>query len=361
MLDISFQYYPIFSVELSHSYYNSGILPDTTFTPLPATEALLQKLGFLFRVQENKFYVLYDQLDAQKLIYTLGNNYKSIKLYFAVNHNNPYFNIISNLPYTHTQKIYLSNSQKQYLSKDEYVSDKDLIDFFDLKSLSRSIPTDKKVTLKNESGEVVLDDIARNIDFEKITTGVYHIAVEKGINQKALLVNQSQTRLPLAFVEINLSEATIKSILANLQTETPVKSENYQIRFTTRKAYWKYYLISKYAKSTSDVHITKHVNKTLGEEKVEKIAKSKESEDKDKHKLFKPLDDEIYKGLKAQIFVSSEAIPIKEAYEEAFSLNYKVGGIKGAGGTIRKVLPIPSMDLIEVKNGKEYISIVAYY
>jgi hypothetical protein len=361
MIDINFQYYPICSVELLHGYYSSGILPDTTFTPLPATDTLLQKLGFLFRVQDNKFYILYDQLDAQKLIYTLENNYKSIKLHFAVNHSNPYFNVISNLPYTHSQKIYLSNNQKQYLSKEAFVSEKDLIDYFEVRNLARNIPSDKKVVLKNEAGETVLEDIAKNIDFEKISTGGYHITVEKGMNQKVLLFNQPSARLPLALIEINLSEAIIKAMLASLKAETPFKAENYQIQFSTRKAYWKYYLISKYAKNTSDVHIAKHINKTLGEDKTEKISKTKESEDKDKHKLFKPSEEELYKGVKAQVFVSLEAMPIKEAYEEVFSLNYKVGGIKGGGGAIRKVLPVPSMDLIEVKNGKEYIPIVAYF
>ncbi|KOY86182.1 hypothetical protein AD998_08490 [bacterium 336/3] len=362
MIDINFQYYPIFSVELSHDYYSSGILPNTTFTPLPITETLLQKLGFLFRVQDNKFYVLYDQLDAQKIIYTLENNYKSIKLYFAINHSNPYFNIISNLPYTHTQKIYLSNSTKQpHLTKEKLVSEKDLIDFFEVRSLSRSISADKKVTLKKETGEIILEDIAKNIDFERITTGVYHITVEKGINQKALLLNQPQARLPLAFVEINLSEDFIKSMITSLKAEISLKAENYQIHFTTRKAYWKYYFISKQAKNTSDVYITKHINRALGDEKNEKIGKSKDTEDKDKHKIFKPSEEEIYKGVKAQVFISLEQMPIKEAYEEVFSLNYKVSGARDKSGvSLRRVLPTPSMDLIEVKNGKEYVPIIAY-
>jgi len=359
MLDISFQYYPIFSVELSHAYYNAGILPNTEFKPLPATEALLQKLGLLFRFQDNKFFVLYDQHEAHKLIYTFQNTHKNLKLYFAIQHQNPYFNIISNLPYTTTQKIYLSNTQKKFLSKSEAVSEKDLIDFFDVRLLARSLASDKKVTLKNEAGEMVLEGLAKDIDLERVTTGIYHIAVEKGLNQKVLLFNNpSMTRLPLALVEITLSESMIKEMVSSLKLENPVKPENYQIQFTTRKVHWKYYLIPKYANNVTDIHITKHLNVNSAGDKVEKIAKSKEDE---KHKLFKPLEDELYKGTKAQVFVSIEAMPIKENYEEVYSLNFKAGTMKSNMGMIKKLLPVPSMDLIETKNGKEYIPIVAYY
>ena len=121
-----FFYETLMKVSVLHTYYNASdfLCPDFTFQPIPASAALMEKLGLLFRPEKTGFSVLYDKEREDSLLKFLRRQIDKrgevwTRLSFQMILNNDYFVNFTHVPVATdpaSRNFYFSN-QNAHTSK----------------------------------------------------------------------------------------------------------------------------------------------------------------------------------------------------------------------------------------------------
>ena len=220
MFSIQFQYCSLFNITCTHEYFHDKMLHHFSVVHPVTTLEYINELGMIFKINDNGFDILLDNLNTEKITYIFERiKTENIKLRFLLYIKDPFFKNYTDISLDTTKKVY-------YLSNNE-LKDKNL-------GLLHS-----NETLTTEHLYNIGEDVLGEID----------------INSPVIIKGQ-----PLALVEINLSDKIISKILNRLH-EGKIEQFKYKCNFPSRSVTWKYIIIAENQKKLDGLHIVTEVGK----------------------------------------------------------------------------------------------------
>lgn len=352
MIDLSFQYRPLFKVDIKHEYFVEQPAKTLQFIPLQRSLSTINKLGLILKGSERGYELLIDhrRKDALKMILT---SEKDISLDFWMISTNPYFNNITkgsdlslNAIFAFKNKDY-SIDKVAPLHQKEYASEADLV-----------LLTDNEITLDNTSGIKVLEikdeegiavDRLENVSAKhkfipkSLNEGLYKIFADNKEIATCVSLPYKRPKYPAAFINLSLTEAMKKEVIQSIDEGLPIPQFNFDISFNARETYWRYMLVSKYIKG---------------------LEKSVILQDNKKADFKGPMEMILPNGQVAQMFESANPLKLFEFSPHAFQLSRKNGQQNASEKILMKRLPIPAIDSLrsqQDKNNNNFFSDIIVY
>ena len=304
-----FYYARLMRVSVSHNYYNlsDDQCPDFTFSPTPATGALMRSLGLLFKSEPTGFSVLYNEQRRSDLAHYLRSTTTSApgvevwpRLTFTLSLNNPYFINFTDIPFDldpGRQNFYFTNQDAHraggevILNRDEYVRGRAGVDLFDVIPVQHPLPVGKSVRevhVTDITGRVVICEPrclpprtstvtpllncdqpqtsppsvlrCRNViylNFASLPEDKYRIEQvpdrHPGHGREGPeaadrdVLYTASAPLPFALIDLLFTDpadgVTGVYPVRNLSGEPEFVGINYQLKFRTRAPFWTYYVV----------------------------------------------------------------------------------------------------------------------
>ncbi len=295
MLNISFNYRAVFSFRILHEYYTDETLTDFMILPSARSIEKARRLGLLIKQQDNRLTLLFEE-EKQELLSMLPA--EEFRFSFFIYSKNNYFYNFTQLPVQAPEGKILHFSNRAiaagvsptFLSKEEHIG---IQDYLNISEIKEEFPA------------------------------------------------EHPTKKPIAYIEIDLPELLRQEIARNTDfNELP--QQEYFIRFSARKTYWKYAIVSKYRKletlaeiipgDGSSVSFSRHENELL-------------------------LNKQ-----EASIFISNEPLILKQNSDYDLKLTQRDRVSKTT--EIIPRLPVPSVEMIKPESREEdariYSEVVIY-
>ncbi len=295
MLNISFQYRSSFSFRILHEYYTDETLTDFLIIPSQRSAEKARRLGLIIKQVDNKLSLLFEE-EKKELLSTLPS--EDLKFSFFIYTKNLYFQNFTQLPIeTPAGKIlYFSNRNDQgerpsgVVSKGEFIEEQDYID---IDQVPEPFPAEHPI------------------------------------------------KKPIAFVEIHLPQE-LKKEIENKTDFKELPQQDYFIKFSARKTYWKYAFVSQHRKLESQAEIVNGdgLSATFSRKENEILLNKQE----------------------ATIFISNEPLVLKQRSEYDLKLTQKDKVSKAT--EIIPRLPVPSIEMIKPESraadAKVYSEVIVY-
>jgi hypothetical protein len=163
-------YVTLFSVTLTHNYYNrnNNLCPDFRVLPTPASASLMASLGLLFRDEGTGFCVLIQPNDLPRLTDYLRSHAQIVaekpeywtRLTFLLTMDSPLFIGITELPINTkpTQQVLYARNTQAHSSDSTIILAKGA--FLDRSARHRGVGTELAVTLPENTATVTVSDIS---------------------------------------------------------------------------------------------------------------------------------------------------------------------------------------------------------
>jgi hypothetical protein len=199
-------FWPLFSVEVEHTYFSGGSSPGLNFIPTPKTLAVLGKANLLMEKTPKGVGVFYDQGNSEALKLYMSDPDEPLQAGFKVFADDPCFKNYSDLK----------------------APGKDSILYFD----NQAVKPDAAGRYRLHEAQYVSE-----VDFERLDSP----RLEQVLNPKDRLVK------PEFVVTIRLAGED----LPQLDHPSIDNARDYYLRFKARETIWKYYLLGKLKKKKS--------------------------------------------------------------------------------------------------------------
>lgn len=193
-------YLPLFSIEVTHRFFDDDAAPSLEFVPTAACARLLANTGLIKREMSNGVRLFYDEERADSLLAHVAAAAKPCALGFKVYARDVYFmNYTRPLPYRNDAILYFDNRTAHTVD----------------------------IGQRLHGGEHVSDDDFLPLDDDRVHTL---------LDRKALMVR------PVFLVDIELG-----AIGLDFRRPGAVINRRYLLRFDTRRTFWKYCLVGDLA------------------------------------------------------------------------------------------------------------------
>jgi hypothetical protein len=352
MLEISFSYRTLFTVNILHNYYSENKTSDLVLVPTARSLALAKKLGLIIKTTENGAVVLFDSDKTDSLLYELDHN-PSVKFSFQAYSKNPFFLNFTNLPIEQKNSVlYFSNEQgrkeegnEYLLHNSSYVGEEDFQTLLNGSLKVEAEGNEKEVEVYDVLGNLVYTSkISANgvgyIDSKMLPEGKLRLLENK--TEKFTFVNAGDFTVnkPIGFIDLSLSGKIKKELINGAQIKN-LAHYNYKVFFESRSTLWKYLIIPKYNNAVQNSVITTN-NRNISFSGPETISMSN--------------------GETAFVFLADKNLPLKERSD--FNFQLKAGKLIGSGKTLINRLPLPSVEVIKPEsrnsNAKVFSEIIVY-
>ncbi len=348
MINLQFQYKPLFCIKVSHEYYSERAGGDFAIAPTPRTAQLIDKMAMLCKAAEDKFDVLFDATKLELLAKKLENsNDNELKLSFLLLSKNQYYVNITDTPVDLNGKVaYLSN-QHLGAKTNGKLHQKDYVEHVDIKN---SAPVELqnengkdtfRIALENglESNEISGAEIkpGYQVNAESLIDGHYKIFAND--KEFASFVNvASRTKYPpIGYIDIFLNGKLKEKILQGIE-DAEIPTFNYSVDFRARSVFWKYIVVPIHMKRLRKLA----VNCSKGKEKIE-FGSSQEEEIDNKNVIT---------------FLSNEPVKFQKQYDYEIQLKKQSDA---SSKTLVKNMAFAPFDLIKPYNKEDYISEIFIY
>lgn len=346
MINVNFQYSPLFTLEVLHDYYQNGGENIFQLDIEPASEAMLNTLGILVRKGRKGWDLLYDVDRAEVFQYLLESE-DDISLKFWVYCKEMHlvnFTELSN-KLVH-EVLFLSNKDlkvqkktgEEKLHKGEFVSDDDFYPLYASSFTWDKVNSKaKNVRVINDSKEEVFnapfganDKCAVDLNYRG---GHFQLFEDKKLVQEFVVADIGMRAKPLAVIELQLSGILKDFIIKSLDQPAPIPTQKYKTTFQNRSTYWRYFIVSRYEKP-------KFLKIQNGSTKV----------------TFKEVETaELPNGETALVMESSAPLSLKEFSPYKFQLKgYQ--SQQGVGKTLLDIMPVPSVDIIKPRKEEKGVT-----
>lgn len=293
MIEFQFQYKPFFSVKLVNKYFNDQILKGFKIEPTRTTEALIDRLGFIFKSTDTGLNVLADNSNTEKLMMRLDMlKGTKAKLEFKLYIKDPIFKNYTNIPFDTNSKAFvfsnrnLGTSLKAKMHKQEHVSAEDL----------------------------------------------YKVNQDKSIDElEGIMFPTDMNGTPIGLIELVLSDQIIEQFNSKLM-DNELIGYDYSIEFDSRAVFWRYIIIPGYTKKLKGLNIVgQNTDKAIG---------------------FQKPEETTYRGKEVLTIETKQPMKYKEMYDFTFQLKRGEGG-NGGKTLIKKMQFAPIDFIIPYNKGKE--------
>jgi hypothetical protein len=330
MINLQFQYKPLFKVKATHEFFTENAAGGFTFVPTARTVELCKKMSFLIKHPNNdEIHILgdYYRQDAFRQ-FLLNESESTLKLSFYLYSKNPYFVNITNIPTElpgnifYFSNLHLDAKGSGNLSRSKFVTPEDLYVVSDPANTTTANNDENNVYqvmqhfLKNESS--ITKGSSRPSD-----EGLYKVLLNEKEIQKFVHIG-SIKGAPIGFIDIILTKEIQEQIIRGIEDDEPM-SYNYMVNFDTREVYWKYVIIPRYLKRAKNFEISQQKGK-------ESISFKKDADsDTNENQIS---------------FTSETPIKFRDMYDFELQLKKKDAG-DGAGKIIIQNLPYAPFDSIK--------------
>lgn len=311
-------YQILFSVQLLHSYFNSGSAQQAlTIVPTQQTAHLLKRIGLNYRVQADGISILYPKERAADYLDYLGMEQMTKVFCFQVLSKDEQFYNYTQLNYPgngyllayHSSRVEPMNDGKQRLLLAEYNAG--------FAQFAQSLSTQGLTKLQGPERQDITWSDEASLSLGYHGEGVYTATVA-GQEQEFCYFNKGLQALPLALLCVHLDE-TYRLVL-----EIASRGPAYDMQFEARKTFWRY--LVKNADGERDLSKCRVEGNNVAFQQKE-------------------LQD-------AMAFESEQEILLQERYKQAFSL--RNGGV---GRAVVDRLPGATAQLIRPEGQKIYSEI----
>ncbi len=352
MLELTFQYRPLFKLEIFHDYYENQKIKNIQNVPLNTSLHLINRLGLIFKSTESGFELLIDHTKKDAFKMRILEE-KSILFEFWMISTNPYFSNITKNSDFGLNKIFAftneSGSDKEPipLHKEEYASSNNLVTLFNGEIQLENSNKLKLVEIKDKFGTVIqqYENLSpqSSISPAPIGEGYFELWVDNKLKETYINLPFKRPRYPVALVQLVLDAKMIKTILKNIEHGESIPKFEFNISFKNQETYWRYKLVSKYIKN---------------------IEKAVILVDDKKAGFEGPEIHTLPNGQIAHVFQSKNPLILKEFSPHVFQLNRKNGSLNSFEKTLVKRLPVPAIDSLNTQLVKDeqriYSDIIVY-
>lgn len=210
MIDLQFQYRFLFKVDFENNYFRDKKLRRSRFVPTPQTEALLNQFNLLFRITDDGFGILADNMRGETMAIQLENPQlvnRSFDFLFYM--DEPLFKNYTQLPFDTSKQIFCFTNSTKGAESNVCLHESDYVTASELKSIEE-------------------------IEFEG------PLAKAKGI--------------PMGLVRIVLTKEIIEKSIYHLM-DNDMPGFHYSVKFDSRESYWKYLVVPAYVKKLTGLKI----------------------------------------------------------------------------------------------------------
>lgn len=352
MIDLSFQYRPLFKVDIQHEYFVEQPAKTLQFIPLQKSLNTINRLGLILKGSEKGFELLIDhrRKDALKMILT---SEERISFDFWMISTNPYFNNITKGSDLSLNAIFSFRNKDFSIDKvapmhqKEYATEADLVLLADNEIALENSSSIKILELKNDEGNVMdsLENLSAKHKFvpKSLNEGLYSIVADGKEIATIVSLPYKRPKYPAAFINLSLTEKMKEEVIQSIDEGLPIPQFNFEISFNARETYWRYMLVSKYIKG---------------------LEKSIILQDNKKADFKGPMEMKLPNGQVAQMFESANPIKLFEFSPHAFQLSRKNGPLNATEKILMKRLPIPAIDSLrgqqDTNNNNFFSDIIVY-
>ncbi|MBN1301233.1 MAG: hypothetical protein JW995_08435 [Melioribacteraceae bacterium] len=255
----------LFSVVISHNYYDDDKCPDFKINPTQLTNIQLKNRSLLFRKITNGFKIL-AQVQKTGSSTPLTRLESNQKLSFILQQNNSYFSNFTELPFSSGsyQIFHLSNKNNNLQNSrlllsasaaDKYVSGSDLVN---VKSMAftykqTSSGTNAIVTVVDIDGSIIMSETAEVsegafscfIDLRSYQPGRYKLYADGILKLDFYADDYVLAQKVFAVADIYLDE-NVSASYELLDSNGNISAKEYYIYFNSRKIHWKYLVALKH-------------------------------------------------------------------------------------------------------------------
>lgn len=330
-----FDYKLLFSVQILHDYYKSGLSTDFILKPTYDTKRLIQKAGLICKFQNTgiEVYANTEKVnDKYKLITEL---IRENKLVFLMELKNPYFSNFTSLPFNPGQKTayYFSNkvanpdNDKLYIMGEtaDYVDEKNLVSYV-YDSFGVDIESTKPVAfgkLKFPHDEMNILQRRQNTEgklmysfgLENVPEGKFDFMLERKKHFENSFYNTGNFKSERFFGIVEIFLSKLPALTRFYDNDNFITPKNYHIRFKNRSTYWRYIIANNSEQEMDDPGIIQS---------------------------NPPMIYDLEGNLS---FVSKDTLPLSEQPVLGIELRTKKSS---AASSIKTNLPNPSIDLVQV-------------
>lgn len=350
MIEISFQYKPLFKLGVLHNYYSEQPSNDFRLVATPETLKLGKKLDLVLKGTGAENILLYEPSKLEGLHSEVEKN--PVKFTFLLYTTNSCFINFTELPVEGASQLYYfsNNVVKKadatlLLHASNHVTSQERVPVKSEVQVTAG-EKEKLVELKDDHGDVVYrkklaagERVA--ISNSQVPIGKYSLS-ENGKEQDTfVLFTNMPAHRPVAIIDISLTGAIRDEVLTGIE-DMDIPFYEYRISYSARSTFWKYFLIGKYNSSLKNTII--------------------DSGEKDL-KFTGPQLVTMKNGQEAVMFVSEKPLPLKQIQDYKFQLKSVRSGLSN-GKVIMDRLPLPSADMIKPEsrdeNSKIFSEIIVY-
>lgn len=350
MINLKFQYKPLFTIKVNHNYFPEDELDDFYLVPTRRTVRLIDKMSMLVRNKAGEIHVLYDVSKTELLQLNLESTSEvESKFSFLLFSKNQYFVNITDVPVDLNNKVfYCSNKhaglkRNATLHNDKFLGSSDLYDI-QAQEIQNDQENDVDYKITQEDGRdkksksVTPLDKGKQIELDKLIEGHYKIFRNDEELSSFINIGRRVKGSPIGYVEIFFNNKLKQKVIREIEG-SELETFNYSLYFNARSVFWKYLIVPIYMKRLKKLAVTTQ----NGSEKIP----------------FKNSGEEEINGKKAVSFVSEQPIQFKKYQDIEIQLKKKEG--EGAAKTLMKKLPYAPFDLIKPIDKENYTSEIFVY
>lgn len=283
--------------KVMNNYFTDGVCSDFGMIPFKSTSRDMRNYEILMKKEGNLF-SFYAGINIQES-FDINTNFNGLKdLFFQlVNKDELFFNYTA-IPSVNEQQLYYfenaaNTSNPQFFQKSQFVTQQDLIGYkpkrFNVQLPNKEVIVEIKTTNNHLVTTAKIDgSIVKNylISLKQYDDGVYQLWLDNQL-QQTFFMSEDIVQNCIGIVRINMEE-----IIAQYSNNTV-----YTINFNTRSVFWEYQVV---VQKNRKIKVIEMNISGLNDEKY-----------------LGPVEQEIIGGQIAQVFTTSNPLPLKNKLEES--------------------------------------------
>jgi hypothetical protein len=257
----------LFSVTISHNYFENSLIPYLVIEPDTTTKKALANYNLAFKQTDVGFNVFYDTL-----IYTTSQSFgfllQKLTFIFSIPETD-FFNYTDITNFNKTTCLYFSNanhtsskkSSALPLSVNQFASEKDVFELIS-STLNYSISKNNALTVKDETHTIIKPtNLTPTNALYTDLHGRYTITYNN-ISTNYLANNSLFKTKPLAVIDMFLNGQTVSESY-QIITQTEIKPKNFSLNFNSSALKWRYYIVNKTNTKVNNLFIESSNNKIM--------------------------------------------------------------------------------------------------
>ncbi len=329
---MTLQYYNWLQCRVIHNFFEDGWSSIFDLVPFRETSTQMNNYSIRMNNDSGSFGLWIGKTEEEPL--NIESDFDGISnLYFQLIVRDPLFYNYTDLNIADQQKLLLFSNLND-LSGSNLMHPGDSASGFDAitvrpDQLNYTLPQGNgKLEITDESGNVILENEFSNeqdttvlIDLQNQDTGKYTLSLDDGTLEEFFLVHEPLQEECAGIVQIN-----IESLKANY-----TENMAYEIKFEPRSVYWQYKIILRPDHTMISLKIDGMESETYSG----------------------PVEEDFMGNQKAQVFMSSKSMPLKQKHDSSPLLRYSYSSEVADSDTLELNLPIPGPEALQTKQNEE--------